>query len=102
MHFFVFVVVVNEGNSESFVQNSREPWKGFNRGKIKNKICLLPLSFCDHLVAEMPTSQDLKFTNFVNLIEAMDGTKYHVTCSMLTAAYPDEGNRIQSLLLHWS
>lgn len=74
MYFFVFVVVVNEGNSEYFVQNSRKPWKGFNRGKIKNKICLLPLSFYDHLVAEMPTSQDLKFTNFVNLIEARDGT----------------------------
>ena len=63
--FFVFVVFVNEGNSECFVQNSREPWKGFNRGKIKNKICLSPLSFYDHLVAEMPTSQDLKFPNFV-------------------------------------
>ena len=80
MHFFVFVVVVNEGNSECFVQNSREPWKGFNRGKIKNKICLSPLSFYDHLVAKMPTSQDLKFTNFV--ISILSVFSYQINVSV--------------------
>ena len=29
------------------------------------RICLSPLSFYEHLIAEMPTSQNLKFTNFV-------------------------------------
>ena len=80
--FFVFVVVVNEGNSECFVQNSREPWKGFNRGKIKNKICLSPLSFYDHLVAKMPTSQDLKFTNFVISILSVFSNQINVSVKL--------------------
>ena len=77
--FFVFVVVVNEGNSECFVQNSREPWKGFNRGKIKNKISLSPLSFYDHLIAEMPTPQDLKFGNFVISIQCQSSLTKLIT-----------------------